>query len=318
MEQPKVSVVILNWNGKSDTLECLDSVLAMEYENFDVVVVDNGSIDDSVAVIRAKFPWVTVLETGANLGYAGGNNVGIRHAIDKGARYVLVLNNDTVVDRALLTVLVRTAQDLGEDAILSAQIHFHAEPERVWYAGGTVDARNGRTRHERVRLDERGPGASGPVETNYASGCALFVGTHLLSRVGLFEERFFLMYEETDLCFRARRQLGVRSYVVPDARVWHKVSVSFGGVRSATRVYFLVRNNLLFAERNLGLRSLLRVYGHVTLELLHHLRPPAFRRPVRAYVAELRAKYDSPVLRARVRGIRDYVLRRFGNRPGTG
>src|SRR5690242_13465997 len=109
MAQPLISVVVLNWNGKIDTLECLESLARVDYPNFEVIVVDNGSADDSVAAIRQQFPDVMVLETGANLGYAGGNNVGIRKALEDQASYVLLLNNDTVVHPQLLTSLVEAA-----------------------------------------------------------------------------------------------------------------------------------------------------------------------------------------------------------------
>jgi len=323
--EPHVVVVILNWNGKADTLECLKSVRAVDYPNFEAVVVDNGSADDSVPAIKAHFPGVSVIETGENLGYAGGNNVGMRYAMQQGADYVLLLNNDTVVDRSLLAALTRAALKLGDDAILAAQIYFHAEPERIWYAGGQIVPETATTYHEGYRSVAGIAAHPDVVETGYASGCAFFIATRLLSRLGLFDERFFLLYEETDLCSRARA-LGVKSYVVRDARVWHKVSVSFGGMESPTYTYFHFRNRLLWAEKHLSLGPRIMLYGRVLRELLSALRPPGFhanatatgipgpgaRLTAREYAAVLAARYRSPLLRARLRGARDYVMRRFG------
>lgn len=322
---PSVAVVILNWNGKRDTLECLDSVLRMDYPAFEVIVVDNGSVDDSVAAIKREFRQVTLLETGANLGYAGGNNVGMRYAIRNGADHVLLLNNDTVVDKALLAELTRAAAALGERAILAPRIYYHAEPDRLWYAGGVV-RKTARTSHQgRGCLDSELSQRS-LAETDYASGCAFFVGTPLLRRVGLFDERFFLMYEETDLCARARA-LGAKCYVVAGAKVWHKVSVSFGGAGSPVYMYFIARNRLLWAEKNLPLHRRLPVYAAAMHEVLCCLLPPRvhlggtpadpLRRRIRlalpAYRAALVAKRDDAVRRAWVRGVQDYVFRRFGN-----
>jgi GT2 family glycosyltransferase len=329
VDTPSVSVVILNWNGKQDTLECLTSVMRMDYPSVDVIVVDNGSIDGSAAAIRATFPDVTLLETGSNLGYAGGNNVGMRYAMEHGAQYVLLLNNDTVVDGALVREFIGAAETLGDGAILSAQIYFHAEPETLWYAGGRVVPSTGNTYHEGFQSPARTHGHEGIAQTDYASGCAFFVSTRLLSRIGLFDERFFLLYEETDLCYRAR-DIGAKCYVVPRAKVWHKVSVSFGGANSPSYIYFWSRNRLLWAEKHLSWRRLLRLYIHVTRATLTRLRPPRLRltaspgsasrriwTSATEYRADVMAKYRDPVLRAQLRGIRDYVLRRFGNRPGA-
>ena len=126
---PKVSIIVLNWNGRNDTLECLESVERIEYPNFDVVVVDNGSNDDSVAAIHAKFPEITLLETGKNLGYAGGNNVGIHHALQQNANYILLLNNDTVVDPALVQQFVEAGQLMPEGGAFGAKIYLYSKPD---------------------------------------------------------------------------------------------------------------------------------------------------------------------------------------------
>jgi GT2 family glycosyltransferase len=221
------------------------------------------------------------------------------------------------------------ADALGEDAILSAQIYYHAAPETIWYAGGRVILETGNTYHEGFGAPADACPGQGIAETDYASGCAFFVSTRLLKRIGLFDERFFLLYEETDLCYRARA-IGVKSYVVRDAKVWHKVSLSFGGAGSPSYVYFLSRNRLLWAEKHLPLRRLLRVYAHASRRVLADLRPPGpgpiasggrgWRRVphwLAAYAAAVRTKYASPLLRAHVRGVRDYALRRFGNQSAA-
>src|SRR5436190_7401977 len=136
---PSVAVIVLNWNGRDDTLACLESLAGLNYDNFQVMVVDNGSTDGSVGAIRPRFPGVEIIETGRNLGFAEGNNVGIRLALDRGMDYVFLLNNDTVVDPSLLSELVAAAERCPEGGIFGAQILYHSDPLKIWFAGARWD-----------------------------------------------------------------------------------------------------------------------------------------------------------------------------------
>src|SRR5688572_19863302 len=131
----RVVVVVLNWNGGDDTLECLASLRHLRYTNVHTIVVDNGSSDESVANIGTAFPEIPLIQTGVNLGYAGGNNVGIRAALATGAEYVLLLNNDTVVDPDCVDAFVEAARAHPEGALFGAKIYYHQEPDCIWYAG---------------------------------------------------------------------------------------------------------------------------------------------------------------------------------------
>ena len=256
---PTVFVVVLNWNGRDDTLACLESVDKITHPDFRVIVVDNGSADDSVDAIRATFPEVELIETGANLGFSGGNNVGIKRAPQLGADYVLLLNNDTVVDPGLLDAFVAAARCFPDAGVFSAKIYFHAEPNRIWYAGARWSARA--TRFEQVGegvLDD-GISFSTICETDYACGCAFFVPAARLREIGLLDDNFFLYFEETDWCYRAR-EAGYPSIFVPEAKLWHKVSVSFGGEGSPLALYFQTRNRLLWAKRHAALPRRFGVY----------------------------------------------------------
>jgi len=128
---PLVFIIVLNWNGKDDTLECLGSLQQLDYPNFETVVVDNGSTDGSEDVIRSAFPSVNFIQTGRNLGYAGGNNVGIKHALSHGADYVWLLNNDTTVDPNALTALVETAQADPKIAVVGSKIFYYDQPDVI-------------------------------------------------------------------------------------------------------------------------------------------------------------------------------------------
>jgi GT2 family glycosyltransferase len=257
---PLVSVVVLNWNGAADTLTCLNSLAALTYPDFNVVVVDNGSTDDSLARLGpyiAPYP-LTLLETGRNLGYAGGNNVGTRHALEHGADFVLVLNNDTTVAPDLLERLVESAQRNPDAGVFSARIMYFDEPERVWFDGARWNPSNLRLEWPGQGEDESSLGTA-DHDTDYACGAALFFRADVARQIGLLDESFFLVWEEVDWSFRARKA-GSRNIVVPAAKVWHKIGVSFGSESSPLRTYFSIRNELLWFSRHASLTARLRLW----------------------------------------------------------
>jgi GT2 family glycosyltransferase len=319
---PKVSIIVLNWNGRDDTLECLRSVERIDYPNFETIVVDNGSSDGSVAAMRRVFPQLRVLETGENLGYAGGNNVGIRHALERGADYVLLLNNDTIVDSALLNEFVGAAAAFPDGGMFTGKIYFHAEPNRIWFGGSKWYPNRSKFLHLGYGEIDDESRYNFICETDYASGCALFVRAAVIHEIGYLDELFFLVYEEVDWCYRAKRA-GHRSIFVPRAKLWHKVSASLGK-RSPLIFYFYVRNSFLWAERYLTLRERISLFKQVLGEvlplgsILKEVR--STKGATRASMAKvlywlLSAHCSEPVVRAKMCAVRDYILRRFGNCP---
>ena len=258
MRYPLVTIVVLNWNGLADTLKCLESLAGLNYATYEVVVVDNGSADSSPAVIRQRFPEVVVIENGENLGYTGGNNVGLRYALAQGADYVLLLNNDTVVASDFLHLLVEAA-GAGEDVGMAGPtIYYYDLPDVIWSAGGAIDWRQGRT--WMVGLDERDSGQFGlvPRGVDFVTGCALLMKRAVLEQVGLLDERFFMYYEEIEWCVRARRS-GFKSVHVPSARIWHKISPVVQADSPLVH-YYMTRNRLLFLKAT---GADWRVWGHV-------------------------------------------------------
>lgn len=268
---PRISVVILNWNGRDDTIRCLSSLVGLTYRNHEVIVVDNGSNDDSVAAVRASFPSVHIIETGKNLGYAGGNNVGIRWALACGAEYILILNNDTVVDPGLLGALVRASTTLPAPSIIGAAIYFMDQPEQLWYRGGRWDSDACSFRHEGYG-QPLNPDIAVIREVDYVTGCALFAPRQVFETIGGFNEDYFLTYEETDFCYRAR-EAGYLCVVTTEARLWHAVSASFGGADAPLMRYFMARNGLLWARRHLQHADYRRVRNRTWVQLRMNLLP---------------------------------------------
>jgi len=326
VREPRIAILIVNWNGKTDTIECLKSLTALAYDNVEAIVVDNGSTDDSVEAIRAQFPDVLVVAAGQNLGTSGGRNVGIRYALERGAEFVLFLDNDTIVDSQLLANLVREMDRLGGNNILGAKIYYFDKPSTIWYAGASWQGSG--FAHIGIGADDHGDAHSTAAETDYACGCALFVSREILKQVGLLDDRYFCYFEETDLCYRARAA-GFRSFFIPSARVWHKVSSSSGGERSPLFYYFMHRNLLLWAEAHLSFRQRLPVYRSIARTVQRAVTPPGFtagfargsvRAPwiadfIRNYLRACKAKYTDPATVATLMGLRDYVRRRFGDCP---
>ncbi len=235
----EVLIVILNWNGEVDTIEALDSVRGLNYPNFKTLVVDNGSRPESREAIRRAFPETEIVETGENLGYAGGNNVGLRLALERGADYCLVLNNDVTVDPPMLDRLVREAESDPSLAILGPRVYRYDLPDALFYTGWKIDWR----RWLFHRVPAREPSGS-LLDVDYVQGCAMMFRTSFLREHGLFDERYHLYCEDADLCVRAQRT-GFRTVEAAAARLWHK---GFGssGKRSALKTYYGLRNRLLF------------------------------------------------------------------------
>lgn len=295
---PRVTVLVLNWNRRQETLECLESVFKMNYRNFSVLVIDNGSTDGSVEAVASAFPQAEILKNGKNLGYAEGNNRGIRHAIAKGTDHILILNNDIRADEDLLDSLVEIAER-HPLSLVCPQVFRLSEPAAVEFAGARW---NPSYANFDVRTQPLENGGDTAVDTDFAAGCALFFQPALIRKAGYFDKRFFLLFEESDFCYRARRA-GGRVMVGVKARVWHKGSASFkGGLYGAQYRYYFYRNRLLWMEKNLKLSERIVQSRYLWREFFE----------LRKLSRESSSPEDRKLARAKMRGTVDYVFRRFG------
>jgi GT2 family glycosyltransferase/2-polyprenyl-3-methyl-5-hydroxy-6-metoxy-1,4-benzoquinol methylase len=322
LDDPKVAVVVLNWNGQRDTVECIESLRELEYKDYDIIVVDNGSTDDSVRAIRSIFPNVTLLETHKNLGYTGGNNAGIRHAIRVGAKYVFVLNNDTVVHRSILRKLIDASQARPDAGLYGPAIYSYFEKDQLLTIGMISRLF---CPFEFMEASLEGA-AYQEVET--LVGCGMLIKREVFERIGYFEESFFLCWEELDFCMRAT-EAGFRCLAVPDALMWHKVSASFGGTASPLLRYFHTRNRLLWGKRHLPLKALIQLHLESWRTLRRILWPP-FSLPqtgaplakrvlwtILSWLKSVKRNVSIPTNRADLIGLRDYYLGRLGDCPAA-
>ncbi len=248
---PAVTVVVLNWNNLPDTIECLESLRSVAYPALRVLLVDNGSTDGSEAALHARFPDLDVLQTGENLGFAGGNNAGIRRALAAGADHVVLLNNDTTVDPGFVTALVDAARENPRAGLLSSKILLFDRPDVLWFAGASFHPWLGWGRHR--GHGKRDAGQYERVEeTDRPTGCALLATRACCERVGLLREEYFCYAEDLEWGLRARAQ-GFQILYVPGSRVWHKVSRSTGGARSTLPLRYQTRNLLACVDAQLPL-----------------------------------------------------------------
>lgn len=224
----RVEVVVLNWNGWRDTLACIASLQHLNYPNFGLIVVDNGSTDGSQGYIEAHFPAIKVLQTGANLGFGGGCNAGIRQALHQGADYIWLINSDATVDANALTELVRMADEQVLVGAVGSVLYEADRPEQIQlWGGGKVSLWRGLSRHQVA-----------PAKLDFVSGASMLLRREAIEQVGLFDDHTFFMYwEDSDLGFRLRRA-GWQLAVAEKSHVWHKLSASLGKGSRQLDAYF--------------------------------------------------------------------------------
>ncbi|CAN5304381.1 glycosyltransferase family 2 protein [soil metagenome] len=266
----KIFIVVLNWNQPKLTIECIESLQKLKVlknQEVKIIIVDNGSTDNSVEQFRklhlSKFG-LEIMETNSNLGFAAGNNFGIKYAQDKNADYVMILNNDTFVDSNLVTNLVNSAEKDKKIGMISPKIYFakgfefHKKYTKnqlgkvIWYAGGKMDWKNilgsnrGVDEVDKKQYDKE-------IETDFATGACMFIRRETLKEIGLFNEKYFMYMEDVELSQRAKNKKWKVIYE-PKGMLWHKVAQS-SGIGSELNDYFISRNRIMFGFKYANLRT---------------------------------------------------------------
>jgi GT2 family glycosyltransferase len=252
MTEP-VCVIITVWNQVHNTVECLETVTAQDYEPISIVVVNNGSTDDTVEQVSTRFPQVKLINLSENLGPTGGYNQGFRYALEQGFELIFLLNNDTLLAPNCVSELVLEAQSAPDIGLVMPKIYYAGEPNRIWNAGGWDNPWN--LEVARPATDQIDEGQwNEPMDIDDAPFCAVLLKRPLMETIDLPDESFFLYYEDRDFSVRAR-QAGFRLRLAPAAHMWHKVSASSGGSDSPSERYWMARSGVRFFKKNNDMRA---------------------------------------------------------------
>lgn len=245
---PSVCIILLNYNGIEDTIACIESLKEITYTRYEIVIVDNASTDGSEGILKQRYSF-PVIQTGKNLGFAGGNNAGIRYALENGADYIVLLNNDTVVDKGFLEPLVETAETYKNAGVVGGKIYYYDSTNTLWFAGGRINRITGKTKQIGKNKADTG-GFDTQREVGFITGCLMLVSAAAIRAAGLMDEGYFLYFEDTDWCERIRRA-GYKIVFTPLSVIYHKESSSTRKM-SHVKMYYYDRNRAYFIRKNLG------------------------------------------------------------------
>lgn len=244
---PLVGIILVNFNGREDTFECLDSLSKITYKNYKIYVVDNGSTDKIAEDVNKRFRKVCILENNDNLGFTGGNNTGIKVALKDDCKYVLLLNNDTIVAPNFIEPLVKRLESNSKIAMTTPKIYFYGE-KKLWAFGGTIDRMLCRSPHIGVNTEDTGQ-YQNPIRVDRVTGCSMFIRSEVIEKYGMFDDRFFIYEEETDWCIRLTRK-GYIFIVEPESVIWHKGHRDSGRIGKPFMIYLQMRNHLLLIRKH--------------------------------------------------------------------
>jgi GT2 family glycosyltransferase len=331
---PKVSIIILNWNGWRDTIECLESLYQITYQNYEVIVVDNGSEDESIEKIKeycegkisveSKFfeyspenkpikiieytrevaeagggrekeivdlpsnRKLIIIKNKKNYGFAEGNNIGIKYALKAlNSDYVMLLNNDTVVDNIFLDELVKVAGSDDKIGIIGPKVNYYDKSNKIFSVGGKINWWTGKNTALQSNLNQI-------REVDYVSGCALMIKKDALNKIGLFSSEYFLYAEELDYCVRTNRQ-GFKVFNYPRTTIWHKISAS---AESKIKMYYRTRNRFIFMKKFLSHpKFLFFIIWTLTVDFAIETLMLIYNRDFDLYKSYLRGLFDGLFLR---------------------
>ncbi|MDD2889430.1 MAG: glycosyltransferase family 2 protein [bacterium] len=318
----KVFIIILNWNGKNDTIECLNSlnstcsplVSSPDYTTWSkVLIVDNASTDNSLQLIVEKFPSIQIIKNKTNLGFAGGMNIGIKEAIKNNSKYVLLLNQDIIVDKNFLNKLLDLAESDSKIGIVGPKIYYSNSLKKIWAIGIRFVA--GIMREAKVpycgteligcnEIDNKQYDNLKEVES--IPGCCMLIRTEVIRKIGLMDESFFLIHEDDDYCLSAS-EAGYKVCVSPESVIWHKISTSsrlltekineYSG-SNTDLIYYWHRNWLWVLRKHFEKKVFFKVFGTYIFRLF----------PIRVYELLRDRKLKSNIIYAYMRAFRDGLL----------
>jgi len=281
-----VAVVTVTFNSGEVVDDFMRSTLAQDHQSLLIYIIDNASSDDTLQRVRLfRDPRIRLIESGGNVGFAAGCNIGMKAGLAEGSSHVLIINNDTTFGPDLITRLLEAERALGADLTVPKIYHFD-EPRRIWAAGGRFQRLRG---YASVHLGERVIDTGQydePKPVEFAPGCCILIRRNAIERVGYFDERYFVYTEDADYCWRAK-SLGLKLWYTPNASLLHKVSSLTGGSGSPFFVRYTTRNRVLFIRKHLPLPA--RLLWLASLQLLFHWRLLARKEKWANYLLKQRA-----------------------------
>jgi len=242
---PKVSIILVNYLNYKDTIGCIRSLHNITYPNYEIIVVDNSEDEESYEIIK-NCSGINLIKSEKNLGFAGGNNLGIKIALAKDADYVLLLNNDTIVKENFLNELVIQSKD-SSAGIATGKIYYLDQPTKIWGAGGRVDWKRGMGIFYGINEIDTHSKYNKQKYISFASGCMMFIKKEVLENIGLLNESFYMYCEDVEYCIRANRN-GVMILYVPSSIVWHKIGLKKAR-GSYFHFYYIVRNTIFIIKK---------------------------------------------------------------------
>ena len=249
MKEKSVAIILVNWNQKKDLVECLGSIKDLQYSNFKVFLVDNNSMDNSLNEAKNAYKGnMKIVKNRRNVGFAGANNIGMKYALRENYDYIMLLNTDTVIERGGLRKMIQYLNKQKEVSAISPLILFYNKKDMVSYAGGLI-CRNLRHISHRGAYEIDCGQFNEPISIDFLTGCCLVVRSEILRKVGFFDERFFMYFEDTDLSLRLKRYNYKIEYF-PYARIWHKIASGEALKKKFYYNYYMGRNRLLLIRNH--------------------------------------------------------------------
>ena len=264
--EPSVAIILINYNSSTDTIECIDSLHKCLYSNYKIFVVDNNSCTEEKLLLKEIENKAKVFYLDSNIGFAGGNNIAIREAIKEKFNYIMLLNNDTVVEKHFLNYMIETAQSEKQIGVVGGKILYYDSMDYIWYNGGEINKFKGNVKHYFNNLRDNKTQTEF-IECDFITGCLQLIKTEVIQRVGLLDEDYFLYYEDADYCSKVTIN-GWKLIVDSRAKIYHKVSRSTGE-NSENYLYYFSRNRLMFIRGNIDKKYKVIAYAYTGLSLLY-------------------------------------------------
>ncbi len=254
-QPPLVYVVIVNYCNYDVTLNCIESVCKSDYPNYRVVIVDNGSPSKNVSFVNTISEKCEYIRSEENRGFSAGSNIGIQHAMNNDAEYVMLLNNDTIISSKMISILVDNA---NSETITVPKIYYKKSDDIIWYAGGEIDYHKADSIH--IGINSRNVGFDEKKKCSFFSGCCALIPSNIIRIVGPLPEEYFLYYEDFDYSIAVKKR-GYSIVYCPEAVMWHDVGKSTGP-ESVISIYYQTRNRL-YVSKKAGFSVMARLYVYI-------------------------------------------------------